>query len=146
VTAPLWVLLAFAVWTLLVLIAGVGVYRWHRVLTGRAKPAEFPGGLPEGAPPIYRRVTRAHANCVENLPVYAAIALTAAVAGIDTPRLDQLAIAVLIARIGQTLTHMLFPETNRTVRIRFAFFFIQVSAILWMVAIIAMTAAFGPSP
>ncbi len=145
-TTPLWVLLAFAVWTFLVLVAGVGVYRWRRILSGRAKPADFPGGVPEGAPPVYRRVTRAHANCVENLPVYGAIALTAAVAGIDTPRLDQLAIAVLIARICQTLTHMLFAETNRTVRIRFAFFFIQVVAMLWMVAIVAMTAAFGPSP
>ena len=32
-TTPLWVLLAFAVWTLLVLLAGVGVHRWSRIFS-----------------------------------------------------------------------------------------------------------------
>jgi uncharacterized MAPEG superfamily protein len=145
VTTPLWVLLAFVVWTILVLLAGVGIHRWSLILTRRAGPADFPGGVVEGAP-AYRRATRAHANCVENLPLFAAIALTAAVAEIDTPRLDQLAIVFLIARVGQTLTHMLFLETHVTVGIRFSFFFVQVGVMLWMAAIIAVTAAFGLSP
>jgi uncharacterized MAPEG superfamily protein len=138
-TTPLWVLLAFAVWTLLVLLAGVGVHRWSRILSGRAELIDFSGGVVEGAP-LYRRVTRAHANCVENLPVYAAIALTAAIAGVDTPRLDQLAVIFLVARICQTLTHTLFRESNVTVGIRFGFFTVQVAAMLWMAAIVARTA------
>ena len=144
-TTPLWVLLAFVLWTILVLLAGVGLHRWSRILSRRAGAADFPGGVVEG-PPVYRRATRAHANCIENLPLFAAIALTAAAAGIDTTRLDQLAIVFLIARMGQTLTHMLFPETNVTVGIRFSFFFVQVAAMLWMVAIIAVTAASGFAP
>ena len=73
-------------------------------------------------------------------PVYAAIALTAAIAGVDTLRLDQLAIVFLVARICQTLTHTLFRESNVTVGIRFSFFTIQVTVMLWMAAIVARTA------
>jgi uncharacterized MAPEG superfamily protein len=87
-TIPLWVLLAFAVWTVLVLLSGVGIHRWSRILSRKAELADFPGGAAEGTP-AYCRATRAHANCVEDLPICAALALTAAVAGIDTPRLDQ---------------------------------------------------------
>jgi uncharacterized MAPEG superfamily protein len=138
-TTPLWVLLAFALWTLLVLIAGVGVHRWTQILARKAELTDFPGGVAEGAP-VYRRAVRAHANCVENLPVYAAIAIIAAIAGVDTPGLDRLAVVFLAARIGQTLTHMLFRETNRTIGIRFGFFTVQVIALIWMAAIVAIAA------
>ncbi|MFW2392220.1 MAG: MAPEG family protein [Methyloceanibacter sp.] len=138
-TVPLWVLLTLAVWTLLVLLAGVGLHRWSLILSSKAELTDFPGGVAEGAP-AYCRAVRAHANCVENLPVYGAIAITAAIAGVDTPRLDQLAIVLLIARIGQTLIHMIFRETNRTVAIRFGFFAVQLLAMFWMAAIVAMTA------
>jgi hypothetical protein len=47
---------------------------------------------------------------------------------------------LLIARIGQTLIHMIFRETNRTVAIRFGFFAVQLLAMFWMAAIVAMTA------
>jgi hypothetical protein len=36
---PVWVLLGFAAWTLVPLF-GVGIHRWHRILTGRASIAE----------------------------------------------------------------------------------------------------------
>ena len=138
-TIPLWVLLAFAVWTVLVLLSGIGVHRWSRILSRKAELADFPGGVAEGTP-AYCRATRAHANCVENLPIYAALALTAAVAGIDTPHLDQLAVTILIARVCQSLVHMILPETNITVGIRFSFFAVQLVAFLWM-AVIITTAA-----
>jgi uncharacterized MAPEG superfamily protein len=144
-TTPLWVLLAFAVWTVLVLLAGVGVHRWSRILSRKAELTDFPGGVAEGVP-AYRRAVRAHANCVENLPVYGAVAVVAALAGIDRPSLDLLAIVFLAARIGQTLTHMLFREANTTVGIRFGFFAIQVLAVLWMAAIVAFAAWSATSP
>jgi uncharacterized MAPEG superfamily protein len=40
-TIPLWVLLGFAGWTLFVLFGTIGVYRWSRILTGRARIAEW---------------------------------------------------------------------------------------------------------
>jgi hypothetical protein len=35
VSIPVLALLAFAVWTLLLLFGSVGVYRWSRILSGR---------------------------------------------------------------------------------------------------------------
>jgi uncharacterized membrane protein YecN with MAPEG domain len=134
-TIPLWVLLIYAVWTIVVLLAGVGVHRWSLILSRKAELTDFPAHTPEG-PPFYRRAMRAHANCVENLPVYAALALIAAVVDLDTWWLDRSAVAVILGRLGQTLTHMAFTETNITVAIRFAFFFVQLAAMFVMAAII----------
>lgn len=66
---PVWVLLAFAVWTMLVLMLTVGIYRWGLIFTGRAEVKEFRADRVEGSD-WYRRSMRAHLNCVENLPVY----------------------------------------------------------------------------
>lgn len=138
-TTPLWMLMGFAVWTVIVLIAGVGAYRFKQVFSGKAKPADFPGGVIEGDP-YYCRSIRAHANCLENLPVFAALVLIAAVVQIDMPRLDQLAIAVLLARIGQSLIHLALPVSNTTVQIRGLLFIVQIIAFLWMAALIAIAA------
>ena len=131
-TAPLWVLLAFAVWTIVVLMAGIGIRRWSLILTGRAQLTDFPADQPHGSP-AYRRAVRAHANCVENLPVYGAIALSAFVAKV-TGIIDTLALVFIVARVCQTLTHTLFVETNTTVLIRFVFFLTQIVVMLWMAA------------
>lgn len=139
-TPPLWVLLAFAVWTILVLMAGTGIRRWTLIFAGRAQLTDFPGDQPHGSA-AYRRAVRAHANCVENLPVYGAVAVAAFAAGIDTPLLDALAIAYMAARLGQTLVHMLFAETNRTVLIRFLLFAPQLVCVLAMAAVITIAAA-----
>ena len=142
-TTPLWMLLGFAVWTLAVLIAGVGVRRWSHILTGRAALTDFPADAPHGSA-AYRRAMRAHANCVENLPVFAALVLIAEVARLAPPQLGALAAAVLCARVGQSLTHMLLPETSAAVAVRFAFFAVQVLAMLAMAALIAGAAAAAP--
>ena len=71
-TVPVWMLLGFATWTVLLLLTTVGVYRWSRILTGRAPIREFRADRVEGEE-WYKRAMRAHANCVENLPVFGAI-------------------------------------------------------------------------
>lgn len=71
-TIPIWMLLAFAVWTIVVLLFSVGVYRWSRILTGRVEIKDFRADRVEGAD-WYQRAMRAHANCVENLPVFAVL-------------------------------------------------------------------------
>jgi hypothetical protein len=129
----LWVLLAFACWTLLVLLIGVGIRRWTLILTGRAQLTDFPADVAHGST-AYRRAMRAHANCVENLPVYGAIALTAFAAQVDGALMDTLALAFIGARFGQSLIHMALIETNTTVLIRFLFFLAQVIAMFWMAA------------
>jgi uncharacterized MAPEG superfamily protein len=107
---PTLAILAFAAWTLLLLFGSVGVYRWRRILTGRARLNDFPADRPDGAD-WYRRAMRAHANCVENLPVLTAIVLAALVAKAGGPALDALSVLVAAARIPQSLIHVALPET-----------------------------------
>jgi uncharacterized MAPEG superfamily protein len=136
-TIPMWVLLGFAMWTLLTLFGSVGIYRWSLILTGRAALNAFRADRVEGAD-WYRRAMRAHANCVENLPVYAAIALTAHVAGLSGRVPDTLAITVLLARIAQTVTHIACTETSRAVGVRFAFFLTQAVAMVAMAVLVTI--------
>lgn len=122
-------LLAFAGWTLLLLVGTVGWYRWSRILTGRAQIASFSAESPEG-PGWYRRAMRAHANCVENLPVFGAMVVAAALGGVRSGAIDALAVAVVCARVAQSVTHVVFEQTNAVVSFRFAFFFAQLMAML----------------
>lgn len=130
-TTPVWVLLGFAGWTMILLLLSVGVYRWSRILRGRQAIADFsPDGA--GGADWYKRATRAHANCIENLPVYGAIVVAARAAGIDDPLLDTLACVLLAARVIQSLVHISFVQTNRAVSVRFSFFFVQFLCMAWM--------------
>ncbi|THD74216.1 MAG: MAPEG family protein [Phenylobacterium sp.] len=141
-TLPLWMLLAFAGWTLLVLLIGVGVRRWSLILTGRAELSSFPGDTPHGSE-AYRRAVRAHANCVENLPVFAAIVLTAAAARLAPPNFGALAAATVIARVAQSAIHMLLPASNPIVAARFSCFLIQVIAMIAMGVLVVLAALRG---
>jgi uncharacterized MAPEG superfamily protein len=122
-------LLGFAVWTHLVLMTTVGVHRWSQILAGRARIHAFRADRPEG-PDWYRRAMRAHANCVENLPVYGAVITTATLSGVGGPLLAFLSVSALAARICQSVVHIAFTETARSVSLRFTFFTLQVFAML----------------
>lgn len=97
-------LLGFTAWTVL-LVAAVFLYRGVRFLGG-SKINSWPRAQRNpGDAALIQRVADAHANCLENLPVFAALVL---VAGLSN-RLDviaALAPLVLYARIGQSLVHL----------------------------------------
>src|ERR1700760_246425 len=97
-TIPLWTLLGFAAWTIGVLMAGVGIRRWYLILSRQAALTCFPGDVAHGST-AYRRAMRAHANCVENLPVYGAIVLTAEVAHVIPARMNMLALVFIVCRV-----------------------------------------------
>jgi uncharacterized MAPEG superfamily protein len=139
-TIPQWALLGFAVWTLLVLFGTVGVYRWSRILAGQVRTSEWQADVPQGSD-WYQRAMSAHMNCVENLPVFAAIVLCATVAGADSRLLDVLAGAILIARICQTTVHLALAPSDLAASIRFAFFLVQAMGMLAMATSIAVSAA-----
>ena len=139
-TIPVLVLLAFAAWTLLTLFGSVGVYRWSRILTGRASIAEWRADLPQGSE-WYQRAMRAHMNCVENLPVYAAVVVALMATSVQSRAVDGLAVTMLAARVGQTVTHIVMPPTNAVTTLRFALFFLQVSCIIGITVIIAVASA-----
>jgi uncharacterized MAPEG superfamily protein len=139
VNVPTLTLLAFAGWTVLTLLVGVGIVRWSQILTGKKALNEFPADVPHGSP-RYRRAMRAHANCVENLPLLAAVVVAANAAGVHGSALDGFAIGYLAARMLQTVTHVAFAETATAVAVRFGFFFAQLVCLAGMGTIVVRAA------
>jgi uncharacterized MAPEG superfamily protein len=136
----MWMLLGFATWTLLLLIATVGVYRWINILFWKAPIGSFRSDQVEGED-WYRRGTRAHANCVENLPVFGAIVLVISAIGINGPAVNVLSTIVLIARVSQSLVHVCHVQTDAFVAVRFSFFSVQLVCFLALIAMVAFHAA-----
>jgi hypothetical protein len=108
---PVSVLLGLAAWTLLTLFGSIGVYRWGLILMGRASLAEWRAELPQGSD-WYQRAMRASAHKLRG----ESAGLCGNRRGDDGERpakpLDRLAVTMLAARIGQTLTHVALPQTN----------------------------------
>lgn len=134
-TIPVWVLLAFAGWTLLTLISTVGLYRWGHILSGRASLSEWNPDVPQGSD-WYRRAMRAHMNCVENLPVYGAIVVALVATGTTGPSLDVLAIVLIVARVCQTVLHIGTRPGEFTAGLRFSLFFVQLICMVVMGGIV----------
>lgn len=130
-TTPLLCLLLFALWTVSHVVFGIGAIRVYKVLTGQAKPNAFPADRDHGGTEFYRRLNRVHLNCVENLPVFGAVVLVGAVAGVASPALDALAVVYLVARVAQSITH-LASTRSLAVNIRFTFFTTQLVALFSM--------------
>lgn len=128
-TIPEYSLLAFAMWTLIVPLGAVAYYRWRHILAGTAPINAFPADAVTGAD-WYRRAMRAHANCVENLPVFGSIVVLVSLLGVHSASADVLALTVLAARIAQTTIHMAWTESVRTVSVRFACYLLQVLCML----------------
>jgi hypothetical protein len=78
-------------------------------------------------------------NCVENLPVYAAIVVCATAAQTTGPFWTYLP---HIARSANPIHHAHHLEqTDRVVSVRFTFFFVQILCMFFMGASVAMSAA-----
>jgi len=135
-TIPMWMLLGFATWTVLLLAATVGVYRWVKILFCRAPIASFRSDQLEGED-WYRRGTRAHANCVENLPVFGAIVLVISAVGVTGAVVNYLCTTVLITRVCQSLVHVSHVQTDAFVAVRFSFFCVQLVCFLALIVIAA---------
>lgn len=127
---PVAALLAFAMWTIGVLSFTIGIVRWRLIFSGKAELKSFPGDQPHGSP-FYRRATRAHANCLESLPVFAAIVFAAETSGVQSGVFDALAMVAFVARIFQTTTHLI-SGSNTAIGIRFSFLMVQLVAFFWM--------------
>ena len=132
---PIWMLLGFATWTVLLLLSTIGVYRWSRILTGHTPIKEFRADQVEGAD-WYRRSMRAHANCIENLPVFGAIVFALYVNQLSGATISYLCIAVLVARVMQSMVHVCLPQTNAVSAVRFTFFFVQIVCFVTLIVMI----------
>ena len=115
-------LLLFAAWSMLLMFSYV-TYRTMMVMRGNSA-ASWTRGSGYDVPALVKRMENAHANCVENLPVYGAIVLGAYVLG-KPGVVDATAIYFLAARIGQSVTHIA-AVNHVAVLVRATFFTIQV--------------------
>lgn len=98
-------LLGFTAWTLLMVILVLG-YRGTRILGG-APINNWPRGkVDTGDASFAKRVSDAHANCLENLPIFAVLVLAAAALGKDAA-VAPYAPIVLYARFGQSTAHLI---------------------------------------
>lgn len=128
-TATLQALLGFIAWTLCLLVLMEAIRSWL-VLSG-AVPAN--GFTPDNAnlSPFMQRLARAHANCLEGLPLFGGLMLVAVVAGRATVT-DPLAWVLLCARIVQSLIHLV-STSPAAVTARFTAFAVQVAiAVYWV--------------
>jgi uncharacterized MAPEG superfamily protein len=134
-TIPIWMLLGFAAWTVLLLSATVGVYRWARILSGRASVSSFRADQLEGED-WYRRSMRAHANCIENLPVFGAIVLALSVGGVGGPVINVLCVLVLVSRVLQSLVHVSHAQTDAFVAVRFSMLCVQLISFAALIVLV----------
>ena len=127
------VLSGFVSWSLFLLVL-MEVIRTKLVVT-RAMPAN--GFSPDNAnlSPFMQRLARAHANCVESLPIFGGLMLIAVVAG-KSAVTDPLAILFLAARVLQSLVH-LSSLSSAAVTLRFALFAVQMGVgIYWATSLL----------
>jgi len=121
-------LLGLAAWMLVLLFVMVN-QRGLLVLSGKMRVNAFaPDGsnTPEG---FGRRLVRAHANCVENLPLLFAVLLYALATG-NTAITDGLAVLLLAARVFQSVMHLI-SISPIFVWLRFAGFLVQLLIVAW---------------
>lgn len=134
-TIPIWMLLGFAAWTILLLACTIGMYRWALIFAGRMPVNGFRAEQPEGAD-WYKRSMRAHANCIENLPVFGAIVFALHVSGTGGPLADVASVIVLVARVMQSLVHVCLQQTAAVVAVRFSFLLVQLVCFFALIAMV----------
>jgi len=122
-------LIGFALWTF-ALVVGVLLLRGVRILGGTPINAWPRGAAPAGEPPFAKRLSDAHANCLENLPLFAVAVLVATASG-RLGAIDAAAPFVFYARIGQTLAHLSGTQPLQ-VLVRATFWCVQLAAFGWM--------------
>jgi uncharacterized MAPEG superfamily protein len=123
-------LLGFICWALFLLVLMEGI-RSKLVLTGTV-PAN--GFNPENSnlSPFMQRLARAHANCLEGLPILGGLMLLAVVAGKSSVT-DPLAYVLLGARVTQSTIHLV-SVSPAAVTARFSAFAVQLAiAVYWAV-------------
>ena len=127
-TPTVFALTGFIAWTLFLLVLMEAI-RAKLVLTG-AVPADGFDPANSTLSPFMQRLARAHANCLEGLPIFGGLMLVAAVTG-RTGVTDPLALVLLGARIVQSLIH-LASVSPTAVTLRFAAFTVQMAlAVFW---------------
>lgn len=119
------------VFVIIALVLSYALPRVPQVLTG-SKPADAWGrDKPAIDPALLIRAQHAHANAVENFPIFLAVVVIGALTDRSAAVIDPLAIYVVCARIGQAAVHLL-GTSFWLVMARATFFLTQVGLVGWM--------------
>ena len=127
-------LTGFIAWSLLLLVLMEAIR--SQLVLRRKVPAN--GFTPDnaGLSPFMQRLARAHANCVEGLPIFGGLLLIA-IATNRTAITDPLAYLLLGSRVFQSLVH-LASVTAAAVTIRFTAFAVQMAiGLYWAFRLLA---------
>lgn len=127
-------LTGFITWALLLLVL-MEIIRSQLVLRGKVRANGF---TPDnaGLSPFMQRLARAHANCIESLPVFGGL-LIVAIATNRTAITDPLAYFLLGARLVQSLVHLI-SVSAAAVTLRFSVFAVQMAiGLYWAFALLA---------
>ncbi|WP_137934467.1 MAPEG family protein [Mesorhizobium comanense] len=116
-------LTGFVSWALFLLIV-METLRTYLVVTGKVAANGF---TPDnsGLSPFMQRLARAHANCIEGLPIFGGL-LAIAIMTSRTGITDPLASWLLSARIVQSIIHLVSTSPT-AVSLRFTAFAIQMA-------------------
>jgi uncharacterized MAPEG superfamily protein len=134
----LFALLGFATWTL-TLLFGIAMLRCYYTLAGGRYANSFLV-TGEDVSLFSGRLCRAHANCYENLPAFAAIIAVAHFSG-QVGITDALALWALAARMAQSTVHLISTR-NRAVMLRFSLLMVQwVIQVVWIAQILSVLAS-----
>ena len=121
-------LTGFISWALLLLVLMESI-RTYLVVTGNVAANGF---TPDnsGLSPFMQRLARAHANCIEGLPIFGGL-LAIAMLTSRTAVTDPLAPWLLAARIVQSIIHLV-SSSPIAVSLRFTAFAVQMAiAVYW---------------
>jgi uncharacterized MAPEG superfamily protein len=127
------VLTALIAWTLLLLVL-MEVLRSRLVIVKAIVSNEF---KPDNSnlSPFMQRLARAHANCIEGLPIFGGLLVVALLTN-RTGVTDPLAPWLLAARVIQSTTHLASMSVP-AVNFRFAAFVVQIAiAVYWSFALL----------
>ncbi len=127
------VLTGFISWALLLLVL-MEVLRSQLVISGKVVANGF---TPDNnnLSPFMQRLSRAHANCIEGLPIFGGLLLVAIVTD-RSAITDPLAYLFLASRIFQSVVHLISLSPT-AVTIRFLAFTVQmVIAVYWGVQLL----------
>ena len=127
-------LLGFTAWTLLLVLL---VFAWRGIaiiIKGQKADSWTRGAKKTDDPSLVCRVEHAHANALENLPLFAVIVLAAAAMG-KSAVTDHWAMYVLYARVAQSVVHMI-GVSHWLVMLRATFWSIQL--VLFIVMLLGL--------
>lgn len=127
-------LTGFVAWSLFLLVLMELIRSW--LVITKAVPANAFRPDNSNLSPFMQRLARAHANCLEGLPIFGGLMLIAVVSEMSAVT-DPLAYVFLGARILQSTVHLSSLSVT-AVTLRFSAFAVQIGiAVYWAVRLLA---------